>query len=87
MSQEETVIRLAQASPLLAAIGEEKSFTKAAERLNVQQSAISHRIRSIEESLELTLFERTTRSFRLTEAGEILCSAAMQSMSAWQPAL
>ena len=86
-SRNDLLLKLAQASPLLAAIGEEKSFTKAAERLNVQQSAVSHRIRALEEALGLTLFERTTRSLRFTEAGKILCSAAIESMSAWQPAL
>ncbi|WP_432467625.1 LysR family transcriptional regulator [Agarivorans sp. Z349TD_8] len=86
-TDKETVNRLSQAAPLLAAIVDELNFTKAAERLNVQQSAISHRVRALEEKLGLTLFERSTKNLRLTAAGKILCEAARQSMSVWQPAL
>ena len=76
MNRNKTISKLAQASPMLAAIGEELSFTKAAERLNVDQSAVSHRAKSLEEALGHTLFDRTTRQLRLTEIGEILCHAA-----------
>lgn len=79
--------KLAHASPLLAAIGEELSFTKAAEQLRVDQSAVSHRIRSLEDALGHTLFDRTTRQLRLTEIGEILCHAAIDTMGRWDAAL
>ncbi|UQG61219.1 LysR family transcriptional regulator [Marinobacter sp. M3C] len=72
---------------MLAAIGEKLSFTKAAERLGVDQSAVSHRIRSLEDALGHTLFDRTTRRLRLTEIGEILCHAAIDSMASWDTAL
>lgn len=72
---------------MLAAIGEELSFTKAAERLSVDQSAVSHRIRSLEDALGHTLFDRTTRQLRLTEIGEILCRAAHDTLGQWDLAL
>jgi LysR family glycine cleavage system transcriptional activator len=87
MDRNETISKLVQASPMLAAIGEELSFTKAAERLNVDQSAISHRTKSLEGALGHTLFDRTTRQLRLTEIGEILCHAAIDTMARWDTAL
>lgn len=56
----------------LAAIAEEGSFTKAAARLNVSQSALSHTIKSLEERLGLRLLTRTTRSVAPTIEGEDL---------------
>ncbi|MFT4938785.1 MAG: LysR family glycine cleavage system transcriptional activator [Paraglaciecola sp.] len=87
MDRNETISKLVQASPMLAAIGEELSFTRAAERLKVDQSAVSHRTRSLEDALGHTLFDRTTRQLRLTEIGEILCHAAIDTMSRWDTAL
>jgi DNA-binding transcriptional LysR family regulator len=48
---------------------EERSFTKAAKRLGVSPSAISHAIRGLEEGLGVRLLSRTTRSVAPTEAG------------------
>lgn len=87
MNRNETIAKLVNASPMLAAIGEEMSFTRAAERLKVNQSAISHRTKSLEEALGHKLFDRTTRQLRLTEIGEILCHAASDTMSRWDIAL
>jgi len=87
MDRNETIAKLVNASPMLAAIGEEMSFTRAAERLNVDQSAVSHRTRSLEDALGHSLFDRTTRQLRLTEIGEILCHAAEDAMSRWDIAL
>ena len=87
MDRNETIAKLVQASPMLAAIGEEMSFTKAAERLKVGQSAISHRTKLLEDALGHILFDRTTRQLRLTEIGEILCHAATDSMARWDTAL
>ncbi|WP_147197686.1 LysR family transcriptional regulator [Pantoea sp. CCBC3-3-1] len=56
----------------LMVIAREKSFTKAAAKLGVSQSALSHAIRGLEERLELRLLTRTTRSVAPTEAGEHL---------------
>jgi LysR family glycine cleavage system transcriptional activator len=69
------------------AIAVEMSFTKAAERLGVDQSAVSHRVKSLEDALGHSLFDRTTRTLRLTEVGEILCRAAIDNMASWDTAL
>ena len=56
----------------LAAAAKHLSFTKAAEELNITQSAVSHQIRHIEELWDLKLFERRPRQLELTPAGETL---------------
>ncbi|ACZ76200.1 transcriptional regulator, LysR family [Dickeya parazeae Ech586] len=53
-------------------VAEERSFTKAALRLGMAQSALSQIIRRVEERLGLRLLARTTRSVAPTEAGERL---------------
>ncbi|TMV02976.1 LysR family transcriptional regulator [Brucella haematophila] len=54
------------------AIAREGSFTRAAAKLGVSQSALSHTMRGLEERLGLRLLTRTTRSVSPTEAGERL---------------
>ena len=54
------------------AVAKEGSFTRAAAKLGVSQSALSHTIRGLEERLGLRLLTRTTRSVSPTEAGERL---------------
>src|SRR5207253_8415560 len=54
------------------AVARERSFTKAAGKLGVSQSALSHTIRELEERLGVRLLTRTTRSVSPTEAGEHL---------------
>lgn len=54
------------------AVAKDRSFTKAAAKLGVSQSALSHTIRGLEERLGLRLLTRTTRSVAPTEAGERL---------------
>jgi DNA-binding transcriptional LysR family regulator len=49
------------------AVARERSFTKAAAKLGVSQSALSHTIRGLEERLGLRLLTRTTRSVSRTE--------------------
>lgn len=53
-------------------VAEHLSFTKAAEVAGLTQSAVTRQVQGIEESLEVALFERTTRSVHLTPAGEML---------------
>lgn len=53
-------------------VAEERSFTKAAQRLGMAQSALSQIVRRIEERLRVRLLSRTTRSVAPTEAGERL---------------
>lgn len=55
-----------------AAVATERSFTKAAAKLGVSPSALSHTIRNLEGRLGLRLLTRTTRSVSPTEAGERL---------------
>jgi DNA-binding transcriptional LysR family regulator len=54
------------------AVGRERSFTKAAAKLGVSQSALSHTIRELEARLGVRLLTRTTRSVAPTDAGERL---------------
>jgi DNA-binding transcriptional LysR family regulator len=62
------------------AVAEERSFTRAARRLGVSPSALSHAIRGLEERLGVRLLARTTRSVAPTEAGD-------QLLGRLQPAL
>jgi DNA-binding transcriptional LysR family regulator len=55
-----------------AVVAEERSFTRAAARLGVSASALSHTIRRLEERLRIQLLARSTRSVSTTEAGERL---------------
>lgn len=57
------------------AVARDRSFTKAAARLGVSQSALSHTIRGLEERLGIRLLTRTTRSVSPTQAGERLFRA------------
>ena len=54
------------------AVAEERSFTRAARRLGVSPSALSHAIRGLEERIGVRLLARTTRSVAPTDAGETL---------------
>lgn len=54
------------------AVAQERSFTRAAARLGVSQSALSHTVRGLEERLGVRLLTRTTRSVSPTDAGEQL---------------
>lgn len=56
----------------LIVVARERSFTRAAAKLGVSQSALSHAIRALEERLAVRLLTRTTRSVAPTEAGERL---------------
>jgi DNA-binding transcriptional LysR family regulator len=58
-------------SPFLA-LARHKSFRRAADELGCTPSALSHSLKALEERLDLRLFNRTTRSVALTEAGERL---------------
>lgn len=64
------------------AVAETMSFTRAAERCLVVQSALSHQIARLERELGARLFERTTRRVRLTPAGEAFLPAARQCLAA-----
>lgn len=57
---------------LFLEVAEERSFTRAAAKLGISQSALSHSVRRLEARLGLRLLTRTTRSVAPTEAGERL---------------
>jgi DNA-binding transcriptional LysR family regulator len=56
------------------AVARERSFSRAAAQIGVSRSALSHKIRNLEEQLGVRLLTRTTRSVAPTEAGERLLS-------------
>lgn len=59
-----------------AAVAETCHFGRAAEQLHVAQPALSYAIRQLEEELDVTLFNRTTRQVALTPAGDFLKTEA-----------
>lgn len=65
-----------------ASVAEEGSFTKAAARLGVSQSALSHTVRRLEERLGVRLLSRTTRSVAPTSAGEKLLRTLEPALTA-----
>ncbi len=63
-------------------LAREGSFTKASAILGMSQSALSHAIKALEQRLQLRLFNRTTRSVSLTDAGERLLQMVEPKFSA-----
>ncbi|MGW6563848.1 LysR family transcriptional regulator [Streptomyces sp. NPDC054975] len=66
----------------VVAVAEMNSFTRAAERCLVVQSALSHQIARLERELGARLFDRTSRRVRLTPAGAAFLPAARQCLEA-----
>ena len=64
-----------------------KSFTRAAEELNITQAAVSWQIKAIEQRLGQTLFSRLPREVVLTASGERLARAATQAVTLLRTAL
>lgn len=63
-----------------AAVAETRGFHAAATRLGVSASAVSQAVRKLEGELGVVLFQRTTRSVRLTEAGERLYASVRPAL-------
>jgi DNA-binding transcriptional LysR family regulator len=61
-----------------AAVAQEGSFTRAAERLHVAQPPLSRQIQQLEEELGLTLLDRDSRPLRTTDAGRLFLEQAVQ---------
>ena len=62
-------------------IAEEQSFTRAADRLHVVQSAVSATLRSLERELGAPLFDRSSHPIMLTDAGDALLGAARRTLA------
>ncbi|MEE0435894.1 MAG: LysR family transcriptional regulator [Peptococcaceae bacterium] len=60
------------------AVAEHLNFTKAAEELHITHPAVSQQIRNLERELDVQLFQRSTRSVRLTDAGRVFLDDARQ---------
>lgn len=69
------------------AVAREGSITRASERLYLSQPAVSAHIKAIEDTLGLTLFERTARGMTLTSDGQRLLAKAEQTLGAHQDLL
>lgn len=65
---------------MFVATAETGSFSRGAERLGKTPSALTKAVAHLEAELGARLFERTTRSLALTEAGQIYLEAARQSL-------
>jgi DNA-binding transcriptional LysR family regulator len=63
------------------AVADERSFTRAAKRLNMSTSGVSHAIRRLEEQIGVRLLTRTTRSVSPTDAGEQLLAQLRPALS------
>jgi DNA-binding transcriptional LysR family regulator len=63
-------------------VAEELSFTRAAARLFIAQQALSAQVQQLEARLGVRLFERTTRTVALSEAGELLLPHAVATLAA-----
>lgn len=63
------------------AVAEELHFARAAERLHIEQSPLSRAIKDLEYDIGVQLFERTTRTTRLTWAGQVLLNEARRVLS------
>jgi DNA-binding transcriptional LysR family regulator len=64
------------------AVAETASFTRAAQRCFVVQSALSHQVAALERELDVRLFARTSRRVQLTAAGEAFLPAARRCLDA-----
>src|SRR3954471_13963267 len=69
------------------AVAEERSFTRAAKRLGVSPSAMSHAMRGLEETVGVRLLSRTTRSVAPTDAGQDLLARLRPALADIQEAL
>ena len=69
------------------AVAEELHFARAAERLHIEQSPLSRAIKDLEYDLDVQLFERTTRSTRLTWAGQVFLDEAHRVLSTLEQAI
>src|SRR5262249_47529384 len=63
-----------------AALAEQLSFTRAADRVHVTQSTLSHQIKQLEQEIGRPLFDRIGKRVVITEAGEMLLGRVTQAL-------
>ncbi|WP_133648549.1 LysR family transcriptional regulator [Paraburkholderia flava] len=68
------------------AVAEELHFARAAEKIHIEQSPLSRAIKELEEDLKVQLFVRTSRSTRLTRAGQLFLEHVPRVFTALQQA-
>lgn len=66
---------------ILRAVSETGNFTRAAEKLYITQSAVSHAIRELEEKAGTALFDRLSKSVQLTKSGRLLLEEILPILS------
>lgn len=66
---------------ILRAVAETGNFTRAAEKLYITQSAVSHAIRELEEKAGTALFDRLSKSVQLTKSGRLLLEEILPILS------
>ena len=71
-------LRIAKHFPFFLIVAEEQNLHRAAERLNIAQSALSRRIADLERELDVQLFDRHARGVEITEAGRLLARNVRQ---------
>ncbi|MCB9759745.1 MAG: transcriptional regulator GcvA [Alphaproteobacteria bacterium] len=71
----------------LDAAARHQSFSRAARALHITPSAVSHRIRALEEELGVALFTRHTRRIRLTPEGRALAAATADALAVLHQAI
>lgn len=72
---------------IFQAVVEQGNFSRAAERLNMTQPALSQAVRDLEQGLGARLFDRTTRRIDLTEAGQAFAASAFTGLGAIERAV
>jgi DNA-binding transcriptional LysR family regulator len=73
-------LELRQICYFMAVVEAGNNFSKAADRLQIEQPPLSQRIRALEKALKVELFDRTRRPVQLTEAGQVFLEQAQQSL-------
>lgn len=69
------------AMEIFVCVVEEKSFSAAATKLKVSNSAVSKHVAMLEEEINSKLINRTTRRFNLTEAGKVYYESCKRILS------
>lgn len=73
-------LELRQLCYFLTVVETQNSFSRAAERLHIEQPPLSQRVRALEKRLKVQLFDRRRRPLRLTAAGEVFYQEAREAL-------